>query len=876
MLKIKLFVFIFFQSFLIYSQTLKGFLTDESGVPVPGATISIKDSYVGVMTDKNGYYQISLKPGKQTVVVKMMGFNPVEKTLEVSGKLPIKFDTILSMNAKLLNETVISSDNRSLGKSIMQNVKDKRKDFLDSVQHFQCTIYRHISLENVEPKFVRDSIEKTKVDSLEANLKKQEIRKRKRDIKREERKRKKLNDSTKNKKAETYLINYVSDLDETIATLYFDKPAKYKESVIAENTYDIKWPSRFYFMAGTDMSEGIEIENMTYQPYNPYILINDDATADFNFYKPTISQPSICIKPLLSPIAPGSSLFYLYDYDGVLYIENKKFYKIKVKPLFPADALYSGTIVVHDNTWALQSVDLSINQDVLLYCKSFRVQQTYQLQSGISVPEKSTFTYIVKEGKRTITGTTDVFYSDYVLNDSIPLKTFSAEIKVYQDGALEKDSAWWADQRPLSLTLNENKFIKRTDSLSKYYNSDSYIFKTDSSSNHIDIWNFLYEGISHTNRKRQIVYFINPLVAQINPLGIGGYRHSFGGYFFKRFPNDYLFESEGMLNYGFANKDLRGRGGIGLTYFPKKFVRTFFRFGDFYDQVNNNASIGSMFSRSNYARTKTFSIAQRMELINGLFGELTFIFSDQTPISNMQLEQWSNDIFGTVNTPLEFTEYIKTEFQLEFKYLIHQKYVMKNKRKILLGSNWPEFSFLWRKGVPGLLNSEVNFDYVEIGAQHELKLSRWGRLNWSVKGGSFLNKNNLRILEHKYFRGSDNIFFSSPARSLQLLGPTLSSSSTFIQFNAIHHFEGAIMDKIPLMSRLKIGLAAGGGGLFMQENSFRHAEVFGGLERVFRIRRQLFRIGVFAVTADNNLNKADFSIKFGVNFYNSFSKKWDY
>lgn len=875
MLKFLFFIFTFLQSVFLYSQILKGVLTDENGAPVPGANIYVKNNYVGVVTDKNGSYQISLKPGKQTVVFKMMGFNTIEKELEIYNNALFKFDTILSISSQFLNEAVVSSDIRSFAKTIIQNVKDKRKDYLDSVQNFRCTVYRRFSLENLEPKHVKDSVEKTQIDSLESKLKKEEIRKSKRDQKRAARRHR--NDTTKNKNQDTYMVQYISDLDETISTIYYEKPSKYKESVIGENPYDIKWPHQFYFLASMDMSEGVEIENINYQPSDPYVLINDAATSDFNFYKTSISQPSICIKPLLSPIAPGSTLSYVYDYEGVFFSENKKYYRIKVRPLFPADALYSGAIVVQDSTWALHSVDLSINPDVLLFCKSFRIQQTYQLTpSGISVPEKSTFTYLIKEGKRTITGITDISYSNYLLNDIVPSNTFSTEVKEYQTSALDKDSVWWVDNRPYELIVNEKKFIKRTDSLSAYYNSDDYIFKTDSSVNHIDIWNILYEGVSHMNRKKQIMYFINPLVAQINPLGIGGYRHSLGGFFFKRFSNDYLFESEGLLNYGFANKDLRGKGGFGFTYVPKKFVRTFIRFGDFYDQINDNASISSMFSRSNYARTKTFSIAQRMEIINGLFGELTYTFSDQTPINDLQQDQWSNDLFGNVNTPLDFTRYIKSEFRLELKYLVRQKYVMKNSRKILLGSNWPEFSFLWRKGVPGMLSSEVDFDYFELGASHELKLARWGRLNWSVVSGSFVNKTSLRILEHKYFRGSDKIFFSSPARSLQLLGPTLSSSSAFLQFNAIHHFEGAIIDKIPLLSRLKIGLTAGGGALFMQENSFRHAEVFGGLERVFRIRRQLFRIGVFAVTADNNLSKADFTIKFGVNFYNSFNRKWDY
>jgi len=856
-------------SSFIYCQTLKGVLTDENGSPLPGANIYLKNSYVGVVTDKNGFYELTLSPGQQTVIVKMMGFNTIEKLLNVNSNKLLKFDTTLSMSSKMLNEAVVTSDIRSLGKSIMQNVRDKRKDYLDSLQNYECDIYRRISLENLEPKYLRDSLEKKKSDSLNKAGNKKEPKKK--------RKHKKKKSEVKDAEGKTVMVDYVSLLNETISTLFYERPSKYHEAVVGENTYDIKYPGHFYYMAGNDMSQGIEVENMQNQYTNPYVLIKDAPSADFNFYRPTISQPSICIKPLLSPIAPGSALSYIYDYDGVVYNNNKKCFRIKVKPVFRADALYSGYFIIEDSTWSLQAVDLSINPDVLLYCKNFRIQQTYiQTSPGVSVPEQSIFTYQIKEGKGTITGTTGVTYSHYIANKNLPPKTFSTEVKEYQDKSLEKDSAWWADSRPYKLSGSEKKYIKRNDSLSAYYNSDAYIFKTDSSINHLDVWSFLYEGISHLNRKKQTLIFIFPLLTTINPLGIGGYRQSLGGSYFKRFSNDFLLETEGNINYGFTNKDLRGKAGVGLTYVPEKFVRTYIRAGDFYDQVNTNASITSMFSRSNYARTKMFSIAQRMELVNGLFGEITFTYSDQTPITDLKMDQWSGNLFGSINTPLTFTRYIKSEFQLELKYLIRQKYIKKNHRKILLGSSWPELSFIWKKGVPGLFNSEVNFDYLEISAHHELKLARWGRLCWSAIGGAFVNKANLRILEYKYFRGSDKYFFSSPTRSLQLLGPTLSSSTAFLQLNFIHHFEGAITDKIPLMSRLKLGLVAGGGALFMKENNFRHGEMFGGIERVFRIRRQLFRIGIFAVTSDNNLDKAAFTFKAGINMYNNFSRKWDY
>ena len=92
----------------------------------------------------------------------------------------------------------------------------------------------------------------------------------------------------------------------------------------------------------------------------------------------------------------------------------------------------------------------------------------------------------------------------------------------------------------------------------------------------------------------------------------------------------------------------------------------------------------------------------------------------------------------------------------------------------------------------------------------------------------------------------------------------------------MHHFNGAILGKIPLINRTKIQLAGGGGLLLLDQNNFRHVEVFAGLERVFNLKGELLRLGAFAVTSDNNLEQATFTFKLGLNFYNTFSREWDY
>ena len=829
------------------AQQVKGFITDEYGNPLPAVNVYAKNSTTGSTSGVDGQYRVEIKPGIYTFVFRILGYETIEQEVQISGNRPVELNISLKEGSLLLNEAVIYADRRDIAKSVMKNARDVRKFFLESLKSYSCVSYRKTSLQRefwpIEKKNTEEKNDTLSNDSIPIQVL-PEIRN--------------------------------SSLKETYSTILSDT-RQTKEIITAENEYKAKTPfSTISVSIGTD-SKSLQIDYLGKEWRDPYIIAYDAVSSRFDFLSPFIFVSGLCEQPLLSPLAPTAPLSYVFDFEGIYYENSKKIYKILVTPIFPGDALFSGHVMIEDSTWALKGVDLEINPRALLYFKQFRIKQSYvNLNDSVIVPSKTEIIYTIKDGQSFVYANITAFYKDYQYNIPFPPRTFGSEVMKYELDAFEKDSAWWDSIRPTKLTVKEQTFSDKIDSLQKRYSSQVYVDSLDSTFNDINIWSFLIRGVGFRNRIKQHELFFIPLIAQVNPVGIGGYRHRFGGYYNKRFSNDFYMETESTIDYGFVNKDVRGKAGFGLTYIPQKFVRTFVRFGDYYDMINDYASIGSIFSRSNYVRTKTLSVAQRMEILNGLFGEITFTFSDQTPIRDMKIENWSNALFGDLNKPSDFEAYRKFDIRLELKYLPFQKYIMKGRQKIILESKWPEFSFVYRKGIPGLFQSEIDYDFLEIGVTDQMKIARWGTSSWAFLTGSFVNTKSLRLIEHRYFRGSDFFFFSDPLQSFQLLDATLSSSSKYMRGNYMHHFEGAITNKIPLLNRLKISIAGGAGFLLMDENNFRHAEIFAGLEKTFRIKKQLFRIGVFAVTADDNLSNARLTWKVGVNFFNPFSGKWDY
>lgn len=104
------------------SGTISGRVTDETGEGLPGANVVIKGSTIGVTTDLNGNYQLTLPSNAQTLVYSSVGMS----TQEVSIGSRSRIDVGMSADTKQLQEVVVTGYSGSTSRALYGSVAGVR------------------------------------------------------------------------------------------------------------------------------------------------------------------------------------------------------------------------------------------------------------------------------------------------------------------------------------------------------------------------------------------------------------------------------------------------------------------------------------------------------------------------------------------------------------------------------------------------------------------------------------------------------------------------------------------------------------------------------------------------------------------------------
>ncbi len=177
------------------------------------------------------------------------------------------------------------------------------------------------------------------------------------------------------------------------------------------------------------------------------------------------------------------------------------------------------------------------------------------------------------------------------------------------------------------------------------------------------------------------------------------------------------------------------------------------------------------------------------------------------------------------------------------------------------------FTLDYRKGINCVFGSQVQFDQVEIGLKHGVRLGVRGKLDVALTAGKFLNANKLYFMDYQHFLGNrTGIVTSDPIGSYRLLDYyKYSTKDKYFTANAHYHFRKFLLTSIPY-----VRLAGVTENIFVNylytPSSLNYTEVGYGLDGILRLFRLEFAASFQNGTYTESGFRVGISSTLGANF----------
>ncbi|MBA2611824.1 MAG: carboxypeptidase-like regulatory domain-containing protein [Bacteroidetes bacterium] len=800
MRNILLILHFFVCSNLLISQQfiLSGKITGNNE-SLPFATIYLKGTTKGVNSNDNGNYSLKLDAGKHIVVFQYVGYSKQEIEVDLTQNKTL--DVNLKLDGIALKEIVVKAG-EDPAYPIMRKAIKKRKLFSNQVTEYSCQSYIKglQRLTNLPDKF-KKLIKITSGEKIDSTL---------------------------------YGVIYLSESE---SNYYFKKPNKQKE---------IMFSSR---VSGESKS----------------FSFNQLSQMKFNFYENLIPIRGISDRPFVSPLNGNAFIYYKFKLLGTINEDGKIFNKIEVKPKRKTDPCFTGIIYIQENSWRITGIDLELYKDnKIKFVDTLSIKQLYAPISGDSIwmPVNHNFGFHFTFFGISGDGYFNATVKNYNLTPDIKDDFFSNEVFVVEDGANKKDSNYWNINRPAPLTREENKDYRKKDSTEKIQETDRYKDSVDRKKNKPRV-NDLFFGYTYNKTKERISVSIPGIVTNgIQYNTVEGLNLSYIFSVNKEYENLKAHRFSGKLRYGFSNYLWGGEMGYNYFFNPKKFSRIGIKVKSIAEQYNQMDPISplvnslySLFLNENFMKVfKETGVESSYftELTNGIFFSSLVKYVERDPLkntSNLLIVDDKTKLFTSNDPRNAFTHdslfNTNNAFtgEITFSFRFKQKYITLPNQKIITGSKYPRLSVSYKKAIP-VLNTKADYDLASAMIYDELNLGLFGRLGFRLKGGGFLNTKKLFFMDFKYFLGNQTLFNTNDYLSSFRLLPyyTFSADRWFTEAHAEHHFNGFIINKIPLLKKLNIQEVVGG-HLLMSNRLKQYYEINFGIENIFNVLRFDYVLG---------------------------------
>jgi hypothetical protein len=758
-------------SWVVYSQPLKGRITDEKTFPIPFAVVYDETTYTGVTSNADGYYDLRLEPGIHSIVYKAMGYFLMRKSVEITDKEVI-LDVILAEQPVAVKEVIITPGKEDPAYAIMRKAIGLAPYHLNQVKEYQAEVYLRGTAHIIKiPKFI------SKHTAVSVNDKTAQI-----------------------KSGDVFL-------EESVNQINFHAPDKYEQKVtFIHSTFP--WNSE-------DINPMGIVNSSLYEP-DMEDFISPLAPNAFNFYTYRYEGffdegNKVVFKIKVTPKRNSQQLMrgYIYVVDKlwclhsadvsvdmffgsigykVIYASVKSEVWLPVSYLFNVDASIMGIKAVFKYNSSVKFRQVVLNEKV---AKVSDRSVEPQVPEKTPVQSKSAAKVIKQQqDMENLLTKEDLSNRDMVKLATLmarethadTAKTRSLEIQdgenkvIVEKDAIRNDTAFWNTIRPIPLSSIEAKITGIKDSaliaLKDSTSVSDTVGKREKSKISGKLGEFVLSGAG---------FWMFDSTLHIRYNGLFGLKkfdfNTVDGFIYRQTISleqtiDSLHKLKVSPGIAFAFNRQRWMWwtDINYNYAPMRGGRLDFHIGSLSADYNGESginssinSLASLFFRRNYMKLyqqNIASITNKIDLANGLNLSATFGFRSARLLENHSDYSffYRNEREYSPNLPDIQPEWISRnlnndeaywDMQLEFTPRYYYK--LGGGSKHYQHSKFPTLIVRNKMAVPGIINSKADFDLLEIGIKQHMEWGMMHEFSWNIKGGFFLNRNLIYTMDDKYF-----------------------------------------------------------------------------------------------------------------------------
>lgn len=735
-------VFLFFcLPIAVHGQTVvKGkVINAQSGDPIPFANVIFKGTTHGTTTDFDGNFTVRTSSQADSLVVSYLGYTTRTKKVERGIEQTINFQ--LEEEVTALQEIVFVAGENPAYQILRNVVRNKAENDKRKLAAYEYDTYTKIEID---------------VDNMSEKFRQRKV------------------------------IQKITSVIDSVEQIAGEDGKPILPIFISESV------SRFYYRSNPQLRlEHIlksKINGVGIQDGTLVTQFVGSSFQEYNFYQNWLN---IVTKEFVSPIADGWRLYYQYDLTDSLYIGDHFCYRLDFYPRSPQDLAFTGTMWITKNEWALKQIDATVGKQANLnFIEKIRIQQELEpADEGAWIPVKNRVLIDISELSKTSAGMLAKFYTsnrNVVVNKPREPSFYEREILMAEDARQEEQEEYWDTLRHEPLSETEKNVYRMIDTL-----QNIPVVKT-----YTDIIKIVVNGYYSTGKVD-----LGPYISLVAINNIEGFRVQPG------FRTNYNFSKKwvlgGSLGYGFGDERIKYSAFVQNILSRDRWTTATFsvrsdlgRVGVDDENLADNylflaAQRFGTFRRAYYFDESRFNFQR--ELMRGLSQRIAFRYSTFRPLFDFGYRQPNSELDT-------LSRYENAEVILETRFARDELFVINDNERISLGTTkWPEVTLRYTHGFRGVGGSDFDYDKLRLTVHKRIRFGPMGVGYLTLTGEYVFSQLPYPLLS--LHLGNQTPIFAQVTYNLMDYGEFVSDRFAALHYS--HHFEGLLLNRIPLMRKLK-------------------------------------------------------------------------